>query len=67
MTDGVVASPDTVSCTATLGGRRLRGTGPGGCTFALPRNANSKRLRVTVTATYGAEQRQFAPFVFRVR
>ena len=49
-----LSSEETVAgtafrCSATLAGRRLRGTGAGGCRFALPRTARGKRLVVTVT------------------
>ena len=46
-----------VACTATLGGARIAGGGPGGCQFFLPKNAVGKRLVVhvigkTPTVTY---------------
>jgi hypothetical protein len=49
------ARPDRWSCSATLGGRPFRGSGPGGCTFRLPRSARRKRLAVTVTVAYMGE------------
>lgn len=59
--------PNSYRCRATLGGRALRGTGTGGCIFAIPRNAKGKRLTVTITATVGSETQSFRPYVFRVR
>jgi hypothetical protein len=53
-------------CRATLAGRAIRGTGRGGCTYLLPRNARGKRLVVTTTATLGTESRPVRR-TFRVR
>ena len=47
--------PDRWGCAATLAGKRLRGSGPGGCTFRLPRSARGKRLVVTLTVAYMGE------------
>ena len=44
--------PDRWSCAATLAGKRLRGSGPGGCTFRLPRGARGKRLVVAMTVVH---------------
>ena len=49
------ARPARFSCTAALAGRRLRGSGAGGCTFRLPRSARGKRLAVTITVAYLGE------------
>lgn len=46
------ARAESVRCSAKLAGKALRGTGAGGCTFALPRRAKGKRLSLTVTATF---------------
>jgi hypothetical protein len=43
---------ESVRCSAKLAGKALRGTGNGGCTFALPRSAKGKRLSLTITATF---------------
>ena len=59
--------PNSYRCRATLNGRRLRGTGTGGCTFAIPRNAKGKRLSVVITATVGSETQSFNAYTFRVR
>jgi hypothetical protein len=42
----------TVRCSAKLGRKTLRGTGAGGCTFALPASARGKRLSLAMTATF---------------
>lgn len=56
----------TFRCRATLGGRAIRGSGRGGCTFRLRRTARGKRLAVSVTATYGGQSRTLRQ-TFRVR
>ncbi len=67
LTDGKIVAPARVACVATLAGKRLRGTGAGGCTFKLPKSAKGKRLTVKLTATYNGERAEFEPYVFRVR
>jgi hypothetical protein len=58
----------TYACRATLGGKRLRGIGRGGCTFRLAKTAKGKRLVVTVTAApRGGRSATFRPQTFRVR
>jgi hypothetical protein len=49
------AAPERWSCTAVLGSRAIRGSGPGRCTFRLPRSARGKRLAVTITVAYMGE------------
>ena len=62
------AAARTFSCRATLAGKRLRGTGPGGCTFKLPKTAKRKQLVVTVTVTpAGGKAQAFPAYRFRVR
>ena len=62
---GVAAS---FTCRATLAGKRVKGTGPGGCTFKLPKTAKGKQLVVTVTATpAGGKAQTFPAYKFRVR
>jgi hypothetical protein len=56
----------SVRCRATLGGKALRGSGRGGCTFSIPRSAKGKRLVVTITAGSGGQSRTFRS-TFRVR
>lgn len=65
--DDTTAAAQTFRCRATLAGKALRGTGAGGCTFAVPKTAKGKRLVVTVTATYGGRTLTVAPRAFVVR
>ncbi len=53
-------------CRATLGAKKLRGSGAGGCAFSLPRNAKGKRLSVAITATV-EDQSKTITSSFRVR
>ncbi len=62
---GVAAS---FTCRATLAGKRVKGTGAGGCTFKLPKTAKGKQLVVTVSATpTGGKAQTFPAYKFRVR
>ena len=56
------------TCRATLAGKRIRGTGRGGCSFKLPKSARGKRLVLTISATAaGGQAETFRPYAFRVR
>ena len=56
------------TCRATLAGKRIRGTGRGGCTFKLPKSAKGKRFVITMTATAaGGKPETFRPYALRVR
>jgi hypothetical protein len=50
LSDGTLIKLTGLKCTATLGQVRLRGTGTGGCTFALPKTAKGKKLVVKASA-----------------
>jgi hypothetical protein len=52
LSDGTAINATAVKCAATLGGAKLKGTGAGGCTFALPKTAKKKRLVVKVSGAY---------------
>jgi len=54
-------------CVAQLGGKLLRGTGKGSCTFRIPKNAKGKRLSITLFVTYAGETDEYDPYVFKVR
>jgi hypothetical protein len=58
--------PDSYTCKATLKGRAVVGTGKGGCTWRLPKNARGKALKVVLTVTYQGTTASF-PYVFTVR
>jgi hypothetical protein len=56
------------TCRATLAGKRIRGTGRGGCTFKVPKTAKGKRFVLTMTAAAtGGRPESFRPYAFRVR
>jgi hypothetical protein len=45
--------PESYSCTAKLGAKRLAGSGTGGCSIAVPKkNSRGKRLTVVLTVKY---------------
>jgi hypothetical protein len=56
-----------MSCFATLAGKRLRGTGRGGCTFRLPATAKGKRFVIAVTAAPAGGEAETGTQAFRVR
>ena len=58
--------PETYSCTAKLGTKKLSGTGTGGCSFAVPKKkSHGKRLTVQLTVSYqGATT--VVPLTFKV-
>lgn len=47
--------PDGWTCSATLTGKRLRGTGPTGCRFRLPKSARGKKLVAELRIVYMGE------------
>lgn len=62
----VLPKPDSYACTATLGLRKLAGTGTGGCTFSIPKKkAKGKRLVVRLTVNYEGATKT-VPLTFRV-
>ena len=65
--NGTSVAAATFRCRATLGGKAVRGTGIGGCSFAIPKTAKGKRLVVTVSATHGSRTLSIAPRTFVVR
>lgn len=67
LSDGTTIVAPSYRCVAQLGGKLLRGTGRGGCTFKLPKNAKGKRLLVTLFVTYKGVTEEFEPYVFKVR
>jgi hypothetical protein len=59
----VLPQPDSTSCAAALGSRRLGGGA--GCSWKIPRRARGKTLVVRVTVTYEGATKTI-PFRFRV-
>jgi hypothetical protein len=49
---GEIVTVDSYSCTATVAGHALHGSGTGGCSWKLPKKAKSKKLVVDVTVSY---------------
>jgi hypothetical protein len=64
--DASTVEPDSYTCTAVLGGRKVVGSGTGRCTFRIPKKARGKRLVVTVTAVYEGTAKA-TRLVFKVR
>jgi hypothetical protein len=59
------ADPEGYSCTATLAGRPLTGSGTSGCTWKVPKKSRGKKLAVVVTVTYQGIAKSL-PFSYRV-
>lgn len=58
--------PESYSCTATLGARKLAGSGTGGCTIAIPKKkARGKKLTVNLTVNYQGATK-VVPLTFKV-
>jgi len=58
--------PDTMSCSATLAGEPIPGTGKGGCSWELPADAAGKPLLVTARVTLlGAHTTITVPFTVK--
>jgi hypothetical protein len=55
-----VVPPDSLSCTARLVGKPLRGSGAGGCSWLLPKRARGKKLAVSVAVTYQGKTETFS-------
>lgn len=65
---GETARAASFACRAKLAGKRIRGAGPGGCTFKVPKSAKGKRFAITITVTApGGRAETFRPYAFRVR
>ncbi|MFL5950896.1 MAG: hypothetical protein ACJ74M_04755 [Gaiellaceae bacterium] len=55
-----VVVPDTLSCTAKLGAKKLKGSGGGGCSWLIPKKTRGKKLVVTVNVAYRGETETFS-------
>jgi hypothetical protein len=62
--EGETVTPDRITCTATVAGKRLKGTS---CRWKLARTAAKKKLVVRITATYKGVSETFLPYSFRVK
>jgi hypothetical protein len=59
--------PESYSCTAKLGAKKLGGSGTGGCSIAIPKkNAKGKRLTVVLTVKY-QDAMKVVPLTFKVK
>ena len=59
--------PDSYSCTAKLGAKKLSGSGTGGCTISVPKKkARGKKLTVQLTVNYEGAAKT-VPLTFKVR
>jgi len=67
LSDGRTILAPKYRCVAQLGGKLLRGSGKGSCTFRIPQNAKGKRLSVAFFVTYNGVTDAFDPYVFKVR
>lgn len=54
-----VVAPDSLSCAAKVGARRLKGSGAGGCSWLIPKKMRGKKLVVTVNVAYRGETETF--------
>jgi hypothetical protein len=60
-------TPESYSCTAKLGAKKLVGTGTGGCTLSIPKKkSKGKTLSVQVTVNYQGATK-VVPLTFKVR
>jgi hypothetical protein len=59
-------APESYQCAARLGAKALRGTGTGGCAFAIPKKAKGKKLSVALTVSYQGASKT-VQLVYKVR
>lgn len=58
--------PESYSCTAKLGAKKLAGSGTGGCTLKVPKKkTRGKRLTVVLTVNYQGATK-VVPLTFKV-
>jgi hypothetical protein len=55
-----VVAPDSLSCTAKLGTKTLKGSGTGGCSWLIPKKTRGKKLNVTVNVAYQGQTETFS-------
>jgi hypothetical protein len=65
LASGETVPLDGVTCRATIGGKRVRGSGTGGCTLSVPRSARGKSLRLVVTGRF-RDQTKSVKYALRV-
>jgi len=64
--DLLLPKPESYSCAATLKGRRIAGSGTGGCSWRIPKSSRGKKLTVTVTVVFEGVTKS-VPFAYTVR
>jgi mevalonate kinase len=52
--------PDSLSCAAKLAGKKLKGSGAGGCSWLIPKKTHGKKLVVTVNLEYQGQTETFS-------
>jgi hypothetical protein len=67
LTTGDWVRAGQATCEARLSGFRIRGRGPGGCTWTIPKTAAGKKLVVRLTVRYKGKPIRFVAWDFRVR
>jgi hypothetical protein len=55
-----VVTPDSLTCTAKLGAKTLKGSGTGGCSWLIPKKTRGKKLNVTVNVAYQGQTETFS-------
>jgi hypothetical protein len=55
----VAPQPDSSSCRAKLAGRTLKGSGAGGCSWAIPKTARKQKLTMVLTVGYLGAKKSF--------
>ena len=54
-----LVQPDSLSCAATVAGKSLKGSGPGACSWLLPKKTRRKKLVVTLAVSYQGQTETF--------
>ena len=65
LASGETVTLDSVTCRATIAGKRVRGSGAGGCALALPRAARGKSIRIVVAGRF-RDQTKTVRYTLRV-
>jgi hypothetical protein len=55
-----IVVPDSLSCAAKLAGKKLKGSGAGGCSWLIPKKTHGKKLVVTVNVEYQGQTETFS-------
>lgn len=55
-----IVLPDSLSCSAKLAGKAIKGSGTGGCSWLLPKKARGKKLTVMVNVSYHGDSETFS-------